>query len=272
MIVMAITIGREIKRIDRKTFHEIDFHITGLAYFLHNTIGRLLDESIYKNVLARWCRDAGFRNVLTEEIIVVSYKDFSKHYFIDLLVEDSIIYELKAVHSLHREHDKQALSYLFLTGLAHAKLINFRPVSVEKRFVSTTICPEDRYNFFPETKYWLDWDEDSLNLKQLILELLHDWGAYLEINLFYEAICHFRAGEEHVLKEIPIMLDKTSVLGRQKIHLLNEKNAFKITAITKGIDNYEKHLRRFIQLTKLTSIQWINFNKNVIVFKTIQNR
>ena len=46
----------------------------------------------------------------------------------------------------------------------------------------------------------------------------------------------------------------------------------KITAITKGVANYEKHLHRFIQLTNLDAIQWINLNHKIIVFKTIKNQ
>lgn len=61
-------------------------------------------------------------------------------------------------------------------------------------------------------------------------------------------------------------------LGKQKIHLLNQEIAFKLTAITKGIDMFEQHLRKFVYLTNLNAIQWINFNHNVMTFKTISNQ
>jgi hypothetical protein len=109
-----------------------------------------------------------------------------------------------------------------LLGLQHGKLINFRPVSVEKRFVSTTLFPEDRYDLVFDDKQWHDLDQESIWLKELIVELLTDWGAYLETNLFYEAIYHFRGGEDQIVKDIDIVFNGM-VLGKQKIHLLNQK-------------------------------------------------
>jgi len=265
---MSIKSASEIKRIDEQEFYEIDYQVTGLAYAIHNEIGRLWDEKIYQNELANRCRAVGLGNVKREVPVIVLYKDFCKEYYVDLFVNDSIIYELKTVGKLNSEHEKQTLNYLLLLGLQHGKLINFRPASVQKRFVSTTLLPKDRYDLTFDDRQWFELDEDSMLLKELIMELLTDWGAYLETSLFYEAICHFRSGEENIVKYIDIVRNGTK-LGKQKIHLLNQKSAFKLTAISKGIDSYEQHLRRFIKLTILDVIQWINFNHNLIIFKTI---
>ncbi|MDZ7262424.1 MAG: hypothetical protein ONB05_10010 [candidate division KSB1 bacterium] len=86
--------------------------------------------------------------------------------------------------------------------------------------------------------------------------------------MFYEAIYYFRGGEDQVVKSIDVVRNE-SKLGEQKVHLLNQNIAFKLTAITRGIDSFEQHLRRFIHLPNLDAIQWINFNHNVIAFKTI---
>ena len=268
---MPIEIKRNIKRIAEQEFHKIDFEITGLAFAIHNEFGRLWNEKIYQNELANRCREAGFTNVETEVPVVVTHKDFRKEYSIDLLVQDSIVYELKTVSKLNPEHDKQTLNYLFLLGLQHGKLINFRPVSVEKRFVSTTVLPKDRYDLVFDDKHWLEIDKDSAELKALVVELLLDWGAFLETNLFFEAICHFRGGEEQVVKDIDV-IRKGANLGKHKIPLLNQNTAFQLTAITKGIGNFEQHLKKFIRLTKLNAIQWINFNHHVICFKTISKK
>ncbi len=56
---MSIKIASEIKRIDEQEFYEIDYQVTGLAYAIHNVIGRLWDEKIYQNELANRCRAAG---------------------------------------------------------------------------------------------------------------------------------------------------------------------------------------------------------------------
>lgn len=197
-------------------------------------------------------------------------KVLPKKYSVDLLINNSVLYELKAINKLNPEHDKQALHYLFLLGLQHGKLINFRPFSVEKRFVSTTLLSEDRYNVIIDDKHWHELDDDSVWLKSLLINLLYDWGAYLEITLFYEAINHFRGGEARVIFDIEIILNGAK-LGHQKIHLLNPNTAFKITAITKDSQGYQQHLKRFIRLTNLHALQWVNFNHNNISFKTILN-
>ncbi|MDZ7302216.1 MAG: GxxExxY protein [candidate division KSB1 bacterium] len=268
---MGIKTKHRIKRISAQEFHEIDYQITGFAFDIHNEIGRLWDEKIYRNELANRCRKAGLGNVEIEVPVIVSYRDFVKEYAVDMLVDDSIVYELKTVNKLSSEHERQTLHYLFLFGLQHGKLINFRPTSVEKRFVSTSMLPKDRHDVVFDDKQWLDLDEESGWLKGLIVELIMDWGAFLETSLFYEAIYHFRGGEDQVVKDIEVILNETN-LGNQKVHLLNPNVAFKITAITKGTESYEQQLNRFIRLTKLNAIHWINFNHHVISFKTMLNQ
>lgn len=267
---MPIKTEFPVRRIVERDFHEIDYQITGLAYKIHNEMGRLWDEKIYQNALAHRCREAGFSNIITEAPVVVTFQDFIKKYYLDLFVENSVVYELKAANSLTAEHDKQALHYLFLLGVQHGKLINFRPESVEKKFISTTLLPKDRHEIQFNSKNWRALDEDSIWLRSLIMELLKDWGAFLDTGLFYEAVYHFRGSEERVLNEIEVVLDDVKV-GIQKVDLLNPDIAFKITAITKKVNSYRAHLNRFIRFTKLKAIQWINFNHHNISFETIIN-
>lgn len=75
---MSIKIASEIKRIDEQEFYEIDYQVTGLAYAIHNEIGRLWDEKIYQNELANRCRAVGLGNVKREVPVIVLYKDFCK--------------------------------------------------------------------------------------------------------------------------------------------------------------------------------------------------
>jgi len=101
-----------------------------------------------------------------------------------------------------------------------------------------------------------------------MISLLSEWGAFLDIQLYYDAISHFRGGEEQVIKRIEIVKD-SRVLGTQRVHLLNHEVAFKVSAATKTKSFYEQHLRRFLNHTSLKAIQWINFEHNKIVFSTI---
>jgi hypothetical protein len=55
----------------------------------------------------------------------------------------------------------------------------------------------------------------------------------------------------------------------QKVDLLNTDTAFNISSITKAEASYEEHLRRFLRYASLKAMQWINFNHDRILFKTL---
>ncbi len=240
----------------------------GMAFSIHRELGRLWSEAIYQNELAYRCQKAGLEGVAIEVPIEVSYQDFQKMFYVDLLINDAVIYELKTVQTLTGEHHQQTLTYLLLLGVQHGKLINLRPSSVEFRFVSTKLTPGKRYNYTIEDAHWLQLDEDSIWLKKLVVSLLKEWGAFLDTSLFYDAIEHFRGGKENVVKKIEVT-DGARVLGTQQVHLINSETGFKVSSFVKNDKYYENHLRRFVRYTSLKAIQWINFQYDRIVFKTI---
>ena len=266
---MPIEHNIKINPISEDDFYQVDYNVMNLAFSIHNELGRFWDEKIYQNELARRCREIGFEQVSTEVPVIASFKGFKKPYFIDLLINNVVIYELKTVKRLNEDHQKQALNYLFLLEVHHGKLINFRPESVEYSFVSTNLTHEKRHDFRIDTSDWKEFVEDCIWLKKLLIELLNEWGAFLEINLFYEAINHFRGGKENVVKDIKVKYG-SHIIGEQSVHLLNSDIAFKISAVTKDIGFYEQHLRRFIKYADLKAIHWINFDHSRIVFKTIE--
>jgi len=114
-------------------------------------------------------------------------------------------------------------------------------------------------------------DTDSVWLQRTFKLLLDEWGAFLEVSLFYDAIIHFLGGEENVIKEIEAT-DGARILGKQKIHMLNSNIAFKISSITKDERHYENHFRRFIRYAPLDAIHWINFNHEKVVLERFSKR
>ncbi|MCI0446866.1 GxxExxY protein, partial [bacterium] len=130
---MPITHGVEIKTISKDDFYLLDYKVMGLAFSIHREMGRFWNETIYQNELADRCQKSGFDKVATEIPIQVSFKDFCKSYYADLLVDNAVIYELKTAQALSGEHRKQTLNYLFLLGMQRGKLINMQPASVEHR-------------------------------------------------------------------------------------------------------------------------------------------
>jgi len=113
--------------------------IIGAAIEVHRHLGPGLLESIYEEAL---CLELNLRNIPFQRQVAVNvtYKGHTiKGQRIDLLVDDKVIVELKAVSHLPDIATAQVLSYLKATNLKRALLINFglsRLVDGVKRFVS----------------------------------------------------------------------------------------------------------------------------------------
>lgn len=259
------------RQISKDEFYNLDYQVKGILFEIHNEFGPFCDEKIYKVELADRCLKKRIAPVQLEEPIYVSYNDFSKIYYIDLLFDQAVIYELKSANALNNEYRKQTINYLLLAGLNFGKLVNMGASSVQHEFVSASMSPKERYQYRIHDQFWMNVDQDSIWMKKIMLELISDWGAFLDTNLFYEAIEYYRGGKENVIKKVEIKKDER-VLGEQKVHLLNPKTAFKISAVKKYIPQYEQHLKLFIKHTSLMAIQWINFNNHEITLKTILNR
>ena len=93
---------------------------------VHSRLGPGVFERAYRECLVYELRKRGL-DVATEVALPVVYDDIKIHlgYRVDLLVEGSVIVELKAVRKLRPIHDAQLLSYLKLSGLWVGLLINF---------------------------------------------------------------------------------------------------------------------------------------------------
>ena len=100
--------------------------IIGAAMQVHTALGPGLLESTYEICLAHELECHGI-NVKSQVYLPVKYKGIllDAGYRVDLIVEDSIIVELKAVESLTRVHTAQILAYLKLSHIKLGLLINF---------------------------------------------------------------------------------------------------------------------------------------------------
>jgi GxxExxY protein len=105
--------------------------IIGCAIEVHSVLGPGLLESAYRECLIRELRIAGL--ALRHEVHVpVAYKgvELDCGFRADLIVEDKVMLELKAVDRLLPVHDAQLLTYLKLTGLRLGLLLNFNSTSL----------------------------------------------------------------------------------------------------------------------------------------------
>jgi GxxExxY protein len=262
---MPIIIGTELNAPPKKRFHEIDYRIMSEAFSVHNTFGQLMDETCYRKALLQRSVDLGYQS--TEELeIRLTHKDFVKSYYIDLLVESSVIFELKSVEAFHPKHEAQLINYLLLCELPHGKLINFGASSVESRFVSTTIKRSDRSKFTLKTEEWHPKSETSIQIPEILTELLTDWGTHLDFQLYESALQHSVSTQESPVE----IYDNKQLLGKKKMHLTSENTALFISGIQGNLSHYKQHLQRIITNTSLHRIQWINIYRSQITLTTIE--
>ena len=122
------------------TLNIITGQIIGAAMKVHSKLGPAVLESAYEACLAYELRKRGLRVVVQQSLPIV-YDDvrIEVGYRLDLLVEDEVIVELKAVAKLLPIHEAQLLSYLRLSGLTLGLLINFHELRLAdgiKRMIS----------------------------------------------------------------------------------------------------------------------------------------
>ena len=100
--------------------------IIGCAIRVHEALGPGLFESIYKPCLVIELRASGFE-VDTTRRIPVTYRghDIGAAYCPDIIVNNTVVVELKAVEALLRVHRTQVITYLKLTQLPVGLLVNF---------------------------------------------------------------------------------------------------------------------------------------------------
>ena len=113
--------------------HEYDLagRVIGCAMQVHRVLGPGFLENIYKKALSVELSKAGITHS-TEEAIKVMYCGVEVgSYFADVLVENQIIVELKAVEKLAVSHEVQLVNYLTATGIDIGLLLNFGGKSLD---------------------------------------------------------------------------------------------------------------------------------------------
>ena len=122
---------------DRRRLDEITRNVIGCSYTIANALGHGFLEKVYENALAHELRKSGFAVEQQKPVKVIYDKIVVGDYVADLLVQGTVLVELKAVRSLDDIHAAQCLNYLKATGLSVCLLINFGTPKVQiKRLVN----------------------------------------------------------------------------------------------------------------------------------------
>ena len=104
---------------------QLSFDIIGAALEVHKTLGPGFPEKVYQVSLEH---ELGLRKIrfISQKQVLVMYKGIeAAEYFIDILADEKIIIEMKALSDLEPVHESQVISYLKATNLRLGLLFNF---------------------------------------------------------------------------------------------------------------------------------------------------
>ena len=124
---------------EANAFDPLSRHIIGLAIEVHRALGPGLLESAYEQCLCHELRTNNI-NFRSQVPIPIIYKELKLDcgYRLDLIVENSIVIEIKSVGKFIPIHSAQIITYLKLTGIRIGLLLNFNSAVLRdglKRFV-----------------------------------------------------------------------------------------------------------------------------------------
>jgi len=119
--------------ITKKYVTSLSYDIVNCAIEVHKELGPGLLESIYEKCLIHELKLRGYR-VINQVIVPIIYKGLSMEADIrlDILVEDLVVVELKAIENILPIHEAILLSYMKLLEKPQGLLINFHTTNIVK--------------------------------------------------------------------------------------------------------------------------------------------
>lgn len=116
-----------------KTLNLISYDIIGAAYKVHSALGPGLLESAYEVCMEYELLKMGYKVERQKPLPVIYYEiKLDAGYRIDLLVEDSVLVELKSVNEMIPLYKAQLMTYLKLSELELGLLMNFNVTDMKK--------------------------------------------------------------------------------------------------------------------------------------------
>ena len=110
---------------------ELTHRVIGAAMRVHSHLGPGFLEEVYQNALAVELGRQGLA-FATEVPLSVAYEGVCVgRYQADIILENRLVLELKAVESLNRKHEAQLVHYLTATGIDDGLLLNFGASSLQ---------------------------------------------------------------------------------------------------------------------------------------------
>jgi len=123
------------KPYDNYLYSELTDRILKCVHHVHSKLGYGFLEKVYENALMIVLAQAGIQARQQVPVSVLFENTTVGEYIADVLVEDKIVLELKAISELATIHEVQLVNYLKASGLRVGLLINFGPKLTIKRKV-----------------------------------------------------------------------------------------------------------------------------------------
>ncbi len=117
----------------KKSINQLAYEIVGCAIEVHKQLGAGLLEGVYESCFCHELQSRGF-NIVRQMIVPVIYKNIQvqAELRLDVMVNDSVIVELKAVEQIHPIHEAQLLTYMKLLRKPKGLLINFHTDNITR--------------------------------------------------------------------------------------------------------------------------------------------
>jgi GxxExxY protein len=137
------------KTITKSYLNDLSYKIVGCAIEVHKHLGPGLLESIYHECLRQefFLRGINYKSQL---FVPIDYKGVAlkADYRLDFLVEDEIVFELKAMEGILPVHEAQLLTYMKLLQKGKGILINFNCANIVKE--GTKQMVNEYFSILPE--------------------------------------------------------------------------------------------------------------------------
>lgn len=130
--------------IDKLKHKEITGLILKSFYEIYNELGNGFLESVYENAMAVVLHQYGLNTETQRDITVYFRRHIVGNFRADIIVDDNVIVELKAVKSLDLIHEAQVLNYLRATNIEVGLLLNFGRKPTFKRLAYDNKRKENR--------------------------------------------------------------------------------------------------------------------------------
>lgn len=129
--------NQRIKHKEKVLYPELSYAIMGIVFEVHNALGGGLRENLYEKAIQKCLNDKGLRYQKQLKIPVKFKNEKVGNRFLDFLIEDKIVLELKSGDRFRKANLEQVYEYLKYSGVRLGILVNFGREEVKyKRIVN----------------------------------------------------------------------------------------------------------------------------------------